>query len=95
MNSKRRKDAKGIVIILAFLIMIPGIVYAQEPSKSSYSPVVIQEMFQDVVKRMKAAKPEVMKRQMDLLNQRYDLSDHPADGVMMSGGKSLPRKVFE
>ncbi|HPA15359.1 MAG TPA: cytochrome B6 [Desulfobacterales bacterium] len=87
MNSKRRKDAKGIVIILAFLIMIPGIVYAQEPSKSSYSPVVIQEMFQDVVKRMKAAKPEVMKRQMDLLNQRYDLSDHPADGVMMSGGK--------
>ncbi len=37
--------------------------------------------------RIKAVKPEVMTRQMDLLNERYDLSDRPADGVMMSGVK--------
>ena len=39
--------------------------------------------------RLQAAKPEVMKRQMDLLNARYDPSDRPAQGVTMSRGKSM------
>ena len=43
--------------------------------------------------RMKAAKPEVMKRQMDLLNERYDLSNRPAPGVTMSRGKSVQEGV--
>jgi hypothetical protein len=34
-----------------------------------------------------AAKPEVMQRQRTLLADRYDLSDRPATGVMMSGGR--------
>jgi cytochrome c peroxidase len=34
-----------------------------------------------------AQKPQVMQRQADLLNQRYDLSDRPIPGVMMSGGR--------
>jgi cytochrome c peroxidase len=34
-----------------------------------------------------AQKPEVMQRQTDLLNERYDLSDRPVPGVMMSGGR--------
>ena len=38
--------------------------------------------------RMKTAKPEVMKRQMDLLNERYDLSNRPAKGVTMSRGQA-------
>jgi cytochrome c peroxidase len=42
--------------------------------------------------RMKAAKPEVMKRQMDLLNRRYDLSNRPTKGVMMSGGTKAVQK---
>jgi hypothetical protein len=42
---------------------------------------------------MQAAKAEVMKRQMDLLNERYDLSDHPAQGVTMSGGKPIQEGV--
>jgi cytochrome c peroxidase len=74
-------------IILALLIMVPGMAIAQEAPKSSYMPVVIQESFQDVKMRMKSAKSEVMNRQKDLLNERYDLSDRPATGVMMSGGK--------
>jgi len=60
---------------------------------SSYSPVVIKESFETIMARMRAAKPEVMKRQMDLLNQRYDLSDRPAEGVTMSGGKPLQEGV--
>ena len=69
------------------LLLVLGVAFAQDMVKSSYSPVVIKESFKKTMARMKAAKPEVMKRQMDLLNQRYDLSDRPAKGVMMSGGK--------
>jgi hypothetical protein len=43
--------------------------------------------------RMKAAKPEVMKRQMDLLAERYDLSNRPAMGVTMSRGKRIQEGV--
>jgi cytochrome c peroxidase len=42
---------------------------------------------------MKAAKPEIMKRQMDLLNLRYDLSNRPAKGVTMSRGKAVQEGV--
>ena len=34
-----------------------------------------------------AMKPQVMARQEGLLSERYDLSDHPIPGVMMSGGR--------
>ena len=34
-----------------------------------------------------AMKPQVMERQEALLAERYDLSDHPIPGVMMSGGR--------
>lgn len=34
-----------------------------------------------------AMKPQVMARQEALLGERYDLSDHPIPGVMMSGGR--------
>jgi len=87
MKSKRRRHRGAPAIILALLFMVPAMAHAQEASKSSYSPVVIRDQFQDVVKRMKSAKPEVMKRHTDLLNERYDLSDRSAKGVMMSGGK--------
>jgi cytochrome c peroxidase len=42
----------------------------------------------DVVKANdEATKSQVLQRQRDLLNQRYDLGDHPLAGVMMSGGR--------
>ena len=87
MRLKRKSRIGTLAIILFLLVMLPAIVYAQESSMSSYSPVVIKEKFQEVVKRMKKAKSEVMKRHMNLLNERYDLSDRPAEGVMMSGGE--------
>src|SRR3989454_402298 len=59
-----------------------------DPSKSSYLPV-IEEDFGAVLTRMSAAKAAIMKRQMDLLGARYDLSDRPAAGVTMSRGKPL------
>jgi len=58
------------------------------PSPSSYLPV-IEEDFGAVLTRMRAAKAAIMKRQMDLLGARYDLSDRPAAGVTMSRGKPI------
>ena len=43
--------------------------------------------------RMTAAKPEIMKRHMALLEQRYDLGNRPAQGVKMSGGKAVQQGV--
>ena len=71
-----------------------GLLFGQAEKKpSSYSPVVITEPFDSIMNRMKAAKPDIMKRQMDLLNSRYDLSDRPAKGVTMSRGKPIQEGV--
>jgi cytochrome c peroxidase len=59
--------------------------------KSSYISVN-EEDFQTVFARMSAEKPAIMKRQMALLNERYDLSDHPAT-VKMSRGKPIQEGV--
>ena len=56
-------------------------------------PVVIKEKFSDTLARMTKEKPEVMKRQMDLLKKRYDLSDRPAKGVTMTKGKAVQEGV--
>jgi hypothetical protein len=42
---------------------------------------------------MTAAKPEIMKRHMALLEQRYDLGNSPAQGVKMSAGKAVQQGV--
>jgi cytochrome c peroxidase len=60
---------------------------------TSYAPVDLKEDVADVIVRMKAAKPEVMKRQMDLLKERYDLANRPAKGVTMSRGKPVQEGV--
>ena len=80
----RQKITKYLGVGLAMLVMtlsIVGMAYAQDPGKgaTSYSPVDIKEEFASIMARMKAAKPAVEKKHMDLLNERYDLSDRPAD----------------
>ena len=78
------------VIVATALLFVSG-VSAQEADKrgSSYAPVDIKETFATTMARMKAAKAEVMQRQMNLLNERYDLSNRPATGVTMSRGKPV------
>ena len=43
--------------------------------------------------RMVAAKPQIEKEHSDLLGQRYDLADHPAQGVTMSRGTPVQTGV--
>lgn len=94
---RHRSQKLGYVLLgsLAVLVSVLGVGYAQqaEEKASSYAPVDIKETFATIMARMKAAKATVMKRQMDLLSQRYDLSDRPAQGVTMSGGKPIQEGV--
>jgi len=71
-------------------------VFAQEPAPrgaTSFSPVDIKESFASVMARMKAAKPGIMKRQLDLLAERYDLGNRAAAGVTMARGKAVQEGV--
>jgi cytochrome c peroxidase len=69
-------------------------VYSQpgDPPPSSYTPVVEPD-FAATVKKMSAEKPEIMKRQAALLEERYDLANRPAQGVTMTGGKPVQAGV--
>jgi cytochrome c peroxidase len=58
--------------------------------ESSYSPVVIKETFNQVLAKDKAAKDKMMKRHMDLLNERYELKKNVTSEVTMSRGKAIP-----
>ena len=94
----RQRITKYRGVGLAMLVMtliVMGVAYAQDTGKgaTSYAPVDIKEDFASIMARMTAAKPEIMKRQMDLLNERYDLSDRPAKGVTMSRGKAVQEGV--
>jgi cytochrome c peroxidase len=64
-----------------------------EIRKTSDQPVKpaapAKESFSALVARMEAAKPEILKRQAALLEERYDLGNKPASGVTMSGGKPV------
>jgi cytochrome c peroxidase len=48
-----------------------------------------EEDFNSLVKRLQSEKPTFAKRQQALLAARYDLSNRPAQGVNMSGGKAV------
>ncbi len=72
-----------LALVLASALIALGTADGQE----------IKQAFAAVMARMSAAKPEIMKRQMALLNERYDLSNRPAAGVTMSRGKAVQEGV--
>ena len=62
-------------------LLVVALASAQEVKKrgdTSYMPVDQKEPFRSVLSRMRAEKPKVMKRHMDLLSERFDLSVRPA-----------------
>ena len=89
----KKKSARQYLslLLVATAAASAGTAYSELPAKkpSSYAPVVINEDFSTTMGRMQAAKPGVMKRQAALLNERYDLTNHPASGVTMSRGKPI------
>jgi cytochrome c peroxidase len=96
MRQGTRKPIRALLGICATVLLIGGVIEAQDAGRgqSSYAPVDIKEDFATIMARMKAAKAEVMQRQLALLAERYDVSNRPAaDGTKMSRGKPVQEGV--
>ena len=89
MKNKNKKQILFGLVVLSCLATVLG----QEERKSSYLPTTPQEQFSNKMFRMNMEKPDVMKRQMDLLQQRYDLRNDPTPNVAMSRGKPVQQGV--
>ena len=72
--------------VCAGLLVCSGLVAAEEDKDD---PAALQT----IMARMKAAKPNVMRRHRELLEQRYQLWDRPADGVTMARGRPVQEFV--
>src|SRR5258708_19996585 len=88
---QRRPSAAMKAFVCACGALAAGAVSADQPT--SYMPVDIKEDFATTMKRMQAAKPAIEQRQQQLLQERYDLSNHAASGVSMSRGKPIQAGV--
>ena len=84
-----------VILSLTGLVLAFGYAAAQQADRgqSSYMPVDITESFEQIFARMTAAKPGIEQAHTALLNERYDLSDRPAQGVTMDRGKPLQEGV--
>jgi len=78
----------GLILSIAFVTQATG-----ETKPSSYANVSTEEPIADVIARMSSEKPAIMKRQEDLLKQRYDLADQPHASATMSRGKAVQAGV--
>jgi cytochrome c peroxidase len=85
----------GALLATAAVLGGIGLAYAQQEQRgaTSYAPVDIKEPFASIMTRMKAAKPDVEKKHADLMAERYDLANRPAQGATMSRGKPLQEGV--
>jgi hypothetical protein len=79
----------------AAVLIALTLAYAQQEQRgqASYIPVDIKASFKSIGARLSAAKPQVEKEHNALLNERYELSDQPAQGVTMSRGKAVQEGV--
>lgn len=91
----KRSTTKGLTAAatLSMLIGIAAYADADDKQKTSYMPVDITESFSSIKKRLSGEKTAVEQRHKALLEQRYDLSNRPAPGVKMSGGKAVQEGV--
>ncbi len=84
-----RKALSATLTLVAAGFVSAAHAQVSDKPPSSYSPVVTTEPFATILSRMQAEKPAVMRRQFDLLNERYDLANRAAAGVTMARGKPV------
>src|ERR1700720_711577 len=60
---------------------------------TSYQPIAIDQPFSAIMAHDVAAKPGIEREHLAMLDERYDLGDHPAQGVTMERGKPLQEGV--
>ena len=90
----RTKTLMAFTILLAMVAAMlvtrqVGAQKQQDPKSSSYTSV-IEEPFDVVRARDRAAKAGVMAAHQKLLEERYDLSRHVEESVRMTRGKPIP-----
>ena len=61
--------------------------------ESSYAPVTGTDDFPETFRKMSAGRVDVMKRQLALLEESYDLADRPQKGVTMTRGTPVQAGV--
>ena len=83
--------ALSVVVVLGLNAQNPP--SQSVPVKSSYQFPMAEEDFSSLFKRTRGEQPEVRKRQMSLLNERYDLSDRPDPNAKQSRGKPVQTGV--
>jgi cytochrome c peroxidase len=81
--------AVGCALSLTAILIVTEAARAQQQRPSSFSPV-IEEPFETVRARDKAAKPRVMAEHQRRLEDRYDLSRRVDENVRMTRGKPIP-----
>lgn len=95
MNAPSLRQYGRLLLPAATLALIGGLLTAQDQTDpkskppSSYLPVTPDEPLSSVIKRMEADKPVLAKRQSELLQERYDLTDRPSKNTKMSRGKLI------
>jgi cytochrome c peroxidase len=71
----------------------PAAAAAPAQPRQAAQPAPAAETFDQLVARLKAAKPEFARGHQALLESRYDLADRPAQGVTMARGKTVQAGV--
>ncbi|MCL2348030.1 MAG: cytochrome B6 [Planctomycetaceae bacterium] len=74
-------------------VQAPSSVVSEPRGATSYSPVDITEPFETRMKRMSQEKAGVEQKHGQLLKERYDLSNRPAQGVATTRGKAIQEGV--
>lgn len=93
-QAKRHLCFAKLLATAAVLAVATAASAAEGPvGKTSYAPVAGTEAFATVKQVMEKEKPAVMKRQADLLAERYDLGNKAAPGVTMTRGKLVQEGV--
>ena len=74
----------GAVISVSVVSALALAADVKKRGATSYMPVDQKEDFKTVAARMKGEKPAIMKRQLDLLAERYDLANKPAKAELIT-----------
>lgn len=80
---------RALTRVCSLLVLATSTIAAERdplPPDTTYRPLPTMPLSR-VQEIDEAAKPQVMQRQRELLEARYDLADRPMQGVMMSGGR--------
>ncbi len=79
----------ALVLTVVATLLVTEHAGAQKQAPTSFTPV-IEEPFEVVRARDKAAKPEIMAKHQRLLESRYDLTRRVDPTVKMTRGKAIP-----